>query len=989
MEEGSARRRFVALLVAVFVAVSLVASPARADDVADEADLHFSLGAERYQAGDYRGALEHFLASNRLVANRNVLFNIARTYEQLKQYPDAFRYYARALDGETDQPTRKRIEDAMKRVAPNVALLKVETDPPGAKVFLDRKDLGERGNTPQRLGLAPGKYKVIVELAGYEDAYSEPIDVKVGAEATVTLKLARILGTVRLEGDARGASVHVDSEDAPIVGAVPGDVQLPPGRHTLFVTRPGFQTSTIVVDVKPRASVTVRPSFTAKTGTLVVDADERDALIEVDGQPQGFTPAVISVAVGAHRVKVSLKGFRAVERSVTIDQGAQSKVDVQLVQVSEVEAASRAAESVDDAPSSVSIVPNVELRAMAYPTVAEALRGTRGVYVTDDRGYASLGFRGFGRPGDYGNRVLVLLNGQPMNDNWLWSSYVGYDLRTDLDDVDRIEVVRGPGSVLYGTSAFSGVVNLVTRGRDAPEGWQVGVSTAEYGMARGRVRVTRRFGPDSGAWVSFSGGHSAGRDYFFREYVADGPAAVAGNARGVDGVDVGTWTGQFWWRALTAQWSFNSHRKQLPAGQFDTILGDPRTRQTDTRGMFEARFEPKLSDALQSLSRAHVNYYGFRGVFAHLPPTGAETDRYDGAWVGVEQRFAYTPSAMLRLTIGGEFQQHFLVHQYADDEQLHSAPGAPPSTTFLDDERRFQVGAVYALADVTPNERAKISAGARVDAYSTFGTSLNPRVAFVFKPYDRGNVKVMAGKAFRAPSIYELFFKASNGQITNPGLDPENVYSGEVEYSHRFAPMTTGTVAAYGNYINGLIALRNVDDPTQPVGTYQYQNTKTPVMTLGAEIELRREWKDGWMAAVSYSVQRSQYMKSDSLGDLLAFAPSHALREVPNSPSQLASFKGAVPILSRALVAMTRVSLEGPRFDRNDQLADPAQTKTDAAVIWDLVLSGVEARWGVRYAFGFYNLFDWRWVAPVSTEFRQNAIVQAGRTVLASVGASF
>ncbi|MDT9703016.1 hypothetical protein, partial [Streptomyces sp. P17] len=61
------------------------------------------------------------------------------------------------------------------------------------------------------------------------------------------------------------------------------------------------------------------------------------------------------------------KGFRAVERSVTIDQGAQSKVDVQLVQVSEVEAASRAAESVDDAPSSVSIVPHVELRAMAYP----------------------------------------------------------------------------------------------------------------------------------------------------------------------------------------------------------------------------------------------------------------------------------------------------------------------------------------------------------------------------------------------------------------------------------------------------------------------------------------------------------------------------------------------------------------------------------------------------------------------------------------------
>src|SRR5262249_33698899 len=151
----------------------------------------------------------------------------------------------------------------------------------------------------------------------------------------------------------------------------------------------------------------------------------------------------------------------------------------ELFQVSEVEAASRVTESVEEAPGSVSIIPNVELRAMAYPTVAEALRGTRGVFVSDDRGYVSLGFRGFGRPGDYGNRVLVLLDGQPMNDNWLWSSYVGYDLRTDLDDVERIEVVRGPGSVVYGTGAFSGVVNLVSRYKETKTGGEVGASVVD------------------------------------------------------------------------------------------------------------------------------------------------------------------------------------------------------------------------------------------------------------------------------------------------------------------------------------------------------------------------------------------------------------------------------------------------------------------------------------------------------------------------------
>src|SRR5689334_15663049 len=94
------KRSGIALCLCL-LAVSL-ARPALADDVADEADLEFRIGAERYTASDYRGALEHFLASNRLAPNRNVVFNIARTYEKLERYPEAFRYYTTALSEETD-----------------------------------------------------------------------------------------------------------------------------------------------------------------------------------------------------------------------------------------------------------------------------------------------------------------------------------------------------------------------------------------------------------------------------------------------------------------------------------------------------------------------------------------------------------------------------------------------------------------------------------------------------------------------------------------------------------------------------------------------------------------------------------------------------------------------------------------------------------------------------------------------------------------------
>ncbi len=955
---------------------------ASADDVADEADLEFTLGGAAYQKGDFQSALEHFLSSNRLVPNRNVMFNIAHTYERMKRYADAFRWYVRSQDGENDPATRARIEQALREMAPNVAVLRVETDPPGAKIYLDRKDLGERGNSPQRLGLAPGRYTVIAELAGYEDARSEPVTVRTGQEARVSLKLVRILGTVHVAADMSGARVHVDSEDAPVACETPCDVQVPPGRHTLFVTRPGAQTATALVDVSPRSTLSVRPQIVPLTGTLVVDADERDALIEVDGKPQGFSPAVITVAVGAHRVRVSLKGFRTVEQAVTMAPNETERLNVELAGVTQVEAASRTAETSDDAPGSVSIIPYQELRAMRYPTVAEALRGTRGVYVSDDRSYVSLGFRGFGRPGDYGDRTLVLLNGQPMNDDWLWSSYVGYDLRTDLDDVERIEVVRGPGSVLYGTGAFSGVVNVVTRGTDEPPGGEVGVSAVGDGVARARVRAQTRFGDHGGVWTSVSAGHSSGRDFYFPEYAADGPPSVAGNARGVDGFDVATWTGQARWEFLKLQWSLNSHRKTLPTGEFETLLGDADTRQTDTRAMAELRAEPKIAPWLEWLTRLHANYYAYRGQFAHAPENGGlEYDTFDGQWVGLEQRFVYKPVEQVRVTVGGEVQGHFNVHQFTTTDV---------NGVQVDDTRNFSLVAGYAVADVLPAEWLKIEGGARIDDYSTFGSAISPRAAVIARVTRDDNIKMRAGEAFRAPSDYELYYVAPGGQLSNPNLSPEHEYSAEIEYSHRFSTTWSGLLAVYQNLITDLIALRNVGAPLAD-GTqdYEYQHTDAPVATHGLETELRREWKEGWMVAASYSYQHSAYVASTGLGDVLEQNPKAGLRQVPNAPDHMGSIKAAVPILQRALELATRLTVEGPRWDRNDQDGNPPQGHTEPVVLWDVVLSGSEPRWRLSYAFGVYNVFDWRWSVPVSFEFRQTTILQDGRTFLATGALGF
>jgi outer membrane receptor protein involved in Fe transport len=987
---------------AAIVAASLLSvSAARADDVADEADLQFQLGAERYEQGDFKGALEHFLVSNRLVPNKNVLFNLARTYEQLRRAPDAYRYYLVALEGETNPASRKRVEEALARITPNVAILKVVTDPPGATVYLDRKDLGPRGVSPRTLGLPEGRRKVIVEKEGYEAAESELVTLKTGQEIAVSLKLKQILGTARLEGEP-GATVKVDDESGPFACTVPCSLDVAPGRHTFFFFKEGFQTGEVTAEVPPNEAVSVRSRLSAQTGAVVVSSDGRDELISIDGHPVGFTPAVLRVPVGKHTLSVSQQGYRPFTKVIAVTAKSETKVDAQLAVVEEVSAASRNTESVEDAPASVSIISRQELRAMGYPTIAEALRGVRGIYLSDDRSYTTAGIRGFSRPGDYGNRVLVLLDGQPMNDNYIWSSYIGTDGRVDIDDIERIEVVRGPGSVLYGSSAFFGVINLVTRAHNEPTHGEGSVSTFGYGITRARATAVVRLSPEAGFWASVSGQQGAGRDFYFPEYASDprDPNAEVGrnglptdgNVRGADRQHGAMLTGRLWYKAFTLQWLLNSRKKYLPTGEYGTTFGDGRARFGDTRGMLEARFEPQLSKTVQSLSRAHANMYDFDGLAPYpAAEEGPSYDSYRGRWVGLEQRFVYTPSSKVRLTAGGELIRHITTRQVGENQA---------GAYVLDDNGNagrndlFTVGAGYLNADVAATQRIKVVAGARLDYYSNLpkfdiGSAFNPRLAVIIKPYDGGNVKIMGAKAFRAPSVYELHY-TSPVQLPPTTLAPEQIYSGEIEYSHRLSQTVTGIVAGYTNLVENLISL---NETAPGSGVVQYGNAPARVLVLGAEAELRREWRQGWMLSATYSYQKARYVGDSSAAFDAAGNPQEegrrTLRDVPNSIEHLASFKGAVPIIGRTVMGMTRVSFEGPRPDRNELVSAPPQGTTDPAVIWDLVLSGEIERMSARYAIGAYNVGDWKYAIIPSGEFRQRQIVQNGRTFLATVTVSF
>jgi outer membrane receptor for ferrienterochelin and colicin len=874
-----------------------------------------------------------------------------------------------------------RISAALDSIRPHVAVLEITTRPEGATLYVDRKDLGARGESPRTLGVAPGGYKIIAELPGHYPAEAVVDRAPAGVTTPVVLVLRPVLGRLRIEGGARGARVRVDDPASLPRCVIPCVLDLAPGVHSLHLSLEGHRNAEVAAEVTAHGDVTLRPQLDQVTGTLVVITDEPGALVQVDGHDKGFTPVILTLPIGEHEARLSLPGFMPVVREVAVTADRRARIEEQLTRTEQVQAASRETESVEDAPTSVTVISRREILAFGYPTIAEAVRGVRGMYVWNDHSYESVGVRGLGRLGSYTNRELVLADGHPTNDDWLGSAYVGYDGRTDLADLERIEVVRGPGSVLYGTNAFSGVINLVTRYQGEKPGAEAGISAVGSSVGRARYRAQARLGRDGGIWTSVSGAHGSGEDLTFPELAGQG-GSTTGESNGADGFNAGTLQGRVWWRWLTAQWFYHSHDKALPTGEFQTLLGDPATHQTDQRGFLEARAEPVLSKYVKLETRVHWNLYKFRGQYARAPADGGiERDRFDGAWAGAEQRVVLTPLERLRFTLGAEGQYHYRVETSARDD----------SGYFLDDGkgggRTYQVGALYALADAQPTERVRLSGGVRLDGYSTFGSSVNPRAAVVVRPYERGNLKIMGGKAFRAPSIYELYYNdGGTTQVASPGLAPESIYSFEIEHAHRFTPTLIGSVAVYTNYVKDLIQSAGAGTESDPV---HYVNAGSPMASLGAEFELRREWRQGFMLAVTYAYQHSLYLASTSFSDFVGLNKDPATRNVANSPEHLASLKAAAPLISRDLTMATRLTFEGARYDRYESVNDPPQGVTSPAVLWDLILSGEQDRYGLRYSVGAYNVTDWRYSLPVSNEFSQRTIAQRGRTFLVSVDKSF
>jgi len=211
---------------------------------------------------------------------------------------------------------------------------------------------------------------------------------------------------------------------------------------------------------------------------------------------------------------------------------------------------------------------------------------------------------------------------------WDWRTFGDYLDRLDghlgvnapflvpgaMEDIERIEVIRGPSSALYGSNAFFAVINVVTRPGSSVAGTELSTSAASFGTYSGRATYGHSFANDLDLLVSATYSDGKGRDLYYREY--DNPLTNNGLADGVDHeafrkILVTASKGNFSFQANTV-----SREKGLPTGSFATIFNDPRTRTTDGLSLASLNYDRALLNGASFSTRLDAGRYAYDGEYA-------------------------------------------------------------------------------------------------------------------------------------------------------------------------------------------------------------------------------------------------------------------------------------------------------------------------------------------------------------------------------------
>jgi iron complex outermembrane receptor protein len=625
----------------------------------------------------------------------------------------------------------------------------------------------------------------------------------------------------------------------------------------------------------------------------------------------------------------------------------------------EVITASKKAEKMSDCPAAVFVISKDEIQRFGYRSLSEALQRVIGLYVSSDRNYEYLGVRGFARPGDYNTRVLQLIDGHKLNDPVYDYAMVGEDLPLDIESVERIEVVKGPGSALWGTNALLAVINIVTK-----KGGDIGYPrmTTEYG-SYDRTKLFIEYGNDYRSGLQLSGSFSTldskgQQQIYFPEF--DDPTTNNGFAEAVDDEEAarGYITASF--KGLSFFFNKGRRTKTIPTASWGAVFNSPGTFTTDETTLTELGYEPAVSSSHGGtlLLRVYQDESRYHGTWMYdygYPTLVANQDYGSSKRWGSEIRYSRDLSSRMSLICGAEYQKAYEMRQLNYDDD-------PYYTEYLNISESFDLRSYYLQTDLDAGESVRVVAGVRMDDYSTFGQQWSPRAALMYRPSSSGMLKLLYGEAFRAPNDYERSYDIPDVQVGNQELQPEEIATSELVWEQKLGRQSRLVASLFRFDLRNIITQVETDE-----GLPQFRNAGG-VRSEGVELQFESYARNGAIGHLGFS---ALHARDKTTGE-----------DISNSPKLLISGGISIPVQRGKFYIAPEIKYVGRR-------RTVSGGHVPSSALANLTITSARRADGLEFSFRIYNLLDEEAYVPGGTEHVQDRIPQDGRTFAFQISRRF
>jgi outer membrane cobalamin receptor len=490
-----------------------------------------------------------------------------------------------------------------------------------------------------------------------------------------------------------------------------------------------------------------------------------------------------------------------------------------LLEESIVTTASKAAQMETTAPATSSTLSADDMQRYGIHSLAEAINYlSLGAITFDPLFTADIGARGVFLKGDQGNHFLLLVDGHAVNEQLAGSARFDHGLGVPIELVDHIEVILGPGSVLYGSNAMLGVINVVTKRARYFSGMHVTGET-EFGKSArasaGGGTTFKLFAEPSELTFAVEYYKQSGPAFTFapEPYGSLDPFSGMPYRTGRVGPPTGVWGGT----------AYRSYYSEVPAGQLRLVVGpfelsahastfnraapytsyivnrssdfdDPDSRTIDRSLWFDLKHHAALSQAIDLQTRVYTDSFDSR-TFSDV--SRVSRCRYPGTltcsyrstaasrWAGLEVQTTidWLKTGDLVTLLGVDIRRREAKSQ---EDVFDYDTGAPLTDTYAVIRETDSTFGAFLQQTVTPWKELSLNGGLRYDYDARFSPVLSPRLAAAVNAWPGGTLKAVYAEAFRAPSFIETSL-ATEDIIEADALTPERVRSVELSVDERFS----------------------------------------------------------------------------------------------------------------------------------------------------------------------------------------------------------